>query len=147
MKIYWAYFWYVIRHKRFYFKRAFARRQFVAAFTHDLSKFLPSEFAAYARYFYGTPPNHSHHVQIKMDFDRAWLYHQRRNKHHWNYWVKADGHPVPMPEKYIIQMVCDWEAMALRKSGNSSALDFWLTNEKTMILHPITKRCIEGSLL
>ena len=51
---------------------------------HDLSKFSPSEFAAYARNFYGDRSD-------PYGFDRAWLHHQNRNDHHWEYWAARDG--------------------------------------------------------
>jgi hypothetical protein len=66
---------------------------------HDISKLFPSEFIPYARYFYGDYPERltvyekTHHwslknkAQIAYEFDLAWLKHQKRNPHHWQYWL------------------------------------------------------------
>ena len=44
-----------------------------------------------------------------IDFQRGWNLHQKRNKHHWNYWVsvtrKNEIIPTPMPSKYVMQMI------------------------------------------
>ena len=68
---------------------------------HDLSKFLPSEFLPYACYFYGPRAR----VGALRDgtgyykptdtgdaaFDFAWLLHQKRNDHHWQWWVLPEN--------------------------------------------------------
>lgn len=47
---------------------------------HDWSKFLPSEALAYARHFYGPKDD-------PKSFNVAWLLHQNRQPHHWEYWI------------------------------------------------------------
>ncbi len=111
-------------------------------FTHDLSKFRPSEFMPYARYFYGdyisnTVLNNVSCIEnkskiktkeiIKEEFERAWELHYKRNKHHWNHWIICNGEIlIDMPEKYIKQMICDWKGMA-RKFGGT-AQEFYMKN-------------------
>ena len=51
---------------------------------HDLSKFSPVEFGAYARQFHGDKGD-------PAGFTLAWLDHQNRNSHHWEHWVSRDG--------------------------------------------------------
>jgi hypothetical protein len=89
---------------------------------HDLSKFLPGEFIPYARYFYGDKNDISRgrdstgYYQagdtISDDFNFAWLLHQKRNRHHWQWWVlPMDDGTVKifdMPIKYRKEMICDW---------------------------------------
>ena len=64
---------------------------YLHAFTHDISKFMPSEFFPYAIYFYGQFKTEDERNQAKEVFDRAWLRHQNRNGHHWDHWVDAQG--------------------------------------------------------
>jgi hypothetical protein len=86
---------------------------FIQGIMHDMSKFLPREFFAYAKYFYGKDKE-----RAKAAFERAWSKHYNINKHHWEYWLcdfedvfndcKIEKIPLHMPSKYIIEMVCDW---------------------------------------
>jgi hypothetical protein len=74
---------------------------------HDLSKFTPAEFGRYARNFYGKGDD---------NFSLAWLHHQNRNDHHWEYWVNRTSYnqprdgTIPMPETAVREMVADWLA-------------------------------------
>jgi hypothetical protein len=124
---------------------AFKERLFISAFTHDMSKFLPSEFIPYANWFYGRPEDSRKLMEIKNQFAAAWLLHQHRNKHHWDYWVKSDGMPVPMPRKYINQMVCDWRAMSRQRGGDIAA--YWTSNAHTFRMHPETRRTVKFLIL
>lgn len=51
---------------------------------HDWSKFTPSEFFAYRRYFCGDGKN-------KEEFERAWHRHLKRNPHHWEHWFSTSS--------------------------------------------------------
>ncbi len=77
---------------------------------HDWHKFLPSEYFAYLSYFYygnkDIPLNkdswkRNSSEEVKKAFDLAWNFHQKRAKHHYQYWVliKDDGtiKPLEMP--------------------------------------------------
>lgn len=140
--MYWRYFWYVCEHKWNVFIECIKSRQFIHGITHDLSKFLPSEFIPYARFFNETnrTKNYKQSDENNINFQLGWLKHQKRNKHHWNYWVsvtrKDEIIPLPMPVKYIRQMIADWRGMS-RKFGGS--LDqYWNDNKDKMILHQST---------
>jgi len=88
------YLWQVLRHKWFIFIEACKLGIPWLGLIHDWSKFLPSEFFPYTRYFRGgKSPNDEPHG---IDFDYAWLNHQRRNKHHWQYWVLMNDNPQPV---------------------------------------------------
>lgn len=52
MNKYIKYLLYVLEHKKNVFKTCWNKGLYLHAFTHDLSKFRPSEFIPYARYFY-----------------------------------------------------------------------------------------------
>ncbi len=82
--------------------------------THDLSKYSPAEFLVGARYFQGDrSPNDAERKQGGAS--RAWMHHKGRTRHHYEYWTDyqfVPGSlpmigPVPMPDKYILEMFCD----------------------------------------
>ena len=66
---------------------------------------------------------------------------KNRNKHHWHYWVKSDGHAVPMPRKYVKQMVADWRGLG-RQAGFDRAGVFYAKTKHRMVLHKKTKSLI-----
>jgi hypothetical protein len=139
MKKYWDYLKYVLEHKKNVFIECWKRGLYIHAFTHDLSKFSPIEFISYAKYFYGTKEE-----KAFSNFDHGWLNHQRKNKHHWGYWVDSSGKALIMPQKYIKQMICDWEAMG-RKFGDTAKW-YYLKNKENYILNPITIIYLEREL-
>jgi hypothetical protein len=98
----WAYLKYVIRHKWFVFVAGCRLGIPWLALLHDLSKFLPDEWRWYARHFYA--PDGSKQTWQGKDgfyvaagndtkFDRAWLKHIKRNKHHPQHWVRVSWSP------------------------------------------------------
>lgn len=109
--IYLQYLWYVIRHKWFVFIECCKLGIPLAGITHDLSKLLPDEFIPYARYFYGPKVATNSKVfdyernefvtkmeppaEVKEAFDKAWNHHQKRNPHHWQYWLLSPDNPRP----------------------------------------------------
>jgi len=118
--MYFKYLVYLLEHKKNVFICCFKRGLYWHGLTHDLSKFLPDEFIPYARFFYGKYSTEKQ-KQINKDFDKAWDKHKQRNKHHWEsplHKLGKDGELI-MCEKYIKQMVCDLEAMALKFGDNA----------------------------
>ena len=98
---------YVLRHKWYVFVECCKLGTPLRGILHDLSKFLPSEWFPYARHFYGNLPNWDDVKRIcptyqykntkqgnKDLFDIAWLLHQKRNKHHWQYWLLLEDNPI-----------------------------------------------------
>lgn len=86
MRRHWAYLKYVLRHKWFVFLACLEYRVplWIAIF-HDWDKFLPDEWFPYARCFY--KPDGSKQYEPSLAFDAAWNLHQKRNKHHWQFWL------------------------------------------------------------
>jgi hypothetical protein len=86
-------------------------------------------------------------------FDFAWLLHQKRNRHHWQWWIlPEDGGGVKvleMSRQDTVEMVCDWRGAARAQKSKSpdprmSEVQFWWTrNNHKMQLHPRTRRRIE----
>jgi len=143
IKIYWNYFRYIIEHKKNVAIECFKMGLYWHAITHDLSKFLPSEFFPYAIKFFSGDYAYKY-FEVESNFNIAWLYHQRRNKHHWDYWVNSDGKSIQMPEKYIKQMVVDWNAMG-RKFGDTGK-SFYQKNQYRMKLHHETRNTLDKLL-
>lgn len=93
-----AYLKYVLRHKWFVFVAGTRLGIPWLALLHDNSKFLPDEWRWYARHFYapdGTKQTWQGKDGFFVDadhdtkFDRAWLKHIRRNRHHPQHWVRV----------------------------------------------------------
>jgi hypothetical protein len=147
VKTYWEYFKYVIEHKKNVAIECIKMGMIVHAITHDLSKFRPSEFIPYARFFYAKDRanNYNKSDENDMNFQKGWNHHQKRNKHHWNYWVsvtrKDEIIPMEMPMKYVKQMIADWKGMS-RKFGDTPK-SYFDKNKDSMILHPKTIEKIE----
>lgn len=113
-------------------------------FNHDRSKYSPEEYHPYDAYFYG---NKSY--KVVNDFNYAWLHHIHQNPHHWQYWVlinddEKDGTiALEMPERYVIEMICDWWSFS-HKTGDLYEIFKWYDdNKERMILHDATRKKVE----
>ena len=109
---------------------------------HDYSKYDDDEFDAYCNYFYPSEEFPSDESR----FNEAWLIHQNKNPHHWQYWVliSDSGHiePQDMPLSEICNMLCDWGSFSA-KDPNSTAYSWYLQNKDNMILSKNTRDCVE----
>lgn len=150
---------YVLRHKWFVMLACFSYGIIWRGLVHDFSKFLPSEWFPYARFFHepdGTKKTRRDKTGYykptdtgDVEFDFAWLLHQKRNKHHWQWWTvpQEDGttRVFPMPEKYVREMFCDWIG-----AGRAQGVTEWWNprpwfdiNRHKMQLHPETIAALE----
>jgi hypothetical protein len=148
--MYWNYFKYIIEHKWNVGIECLKMGMPIHAITHDLSKFLPSEFIPYAKYFYETDKatNYDKKTENDKNFQSGWCYHQKRNKHHWNYWVsvtrKSNAQlPIEMPRRHVRQMIADWRGMSRKFGGTWQK--YYAENKQEMILHEETKRQIRDT--
>lgn len=143
--MYFAYFHYLLRHKWFVFRQC--RRFNVSlwrAVKHDWSKFLPCEFFAYARRFYGTAIDGT----VEVVFDKAWNHHIHLNDHHWEHHVLVRGGNkttvMRMSEMQVREMVADWHGTAQSRGLAADTTPGWyLTNREAMALHPATRSRVE----
>lgn len=123
MRRHWAYFKYVMRHKWFVFWACLKLGVPIwVALLHDWDKFLPDEWFAYARTFY--KPNGAKQYDESADFARAWMLHQHRNKHHWQYWLHVDipSHNASAPlykTDYLVWDRGEAQRVVKRNSGAS----------------------------
>lgn len=162
MKEYFGYFWYVVKHKYFVFRACVKYGIIWRGLVHDLSKFLPSEFFPYARMFYGNrKPIRDKTGYYKPydtgddEFEYAWLKHTRRNKHHWQYWVlshdeddKSVRHQkvFDIPDKYIMEMICDWIGASFAQKTGYTAYDWYKVHRHKLGLSIRTRILIEKKL-
>ncbi|MCI0728857.1 MAG: DUF5662 family protein [Chloroflexi bacterium] len=155
-----AYLRYVLRHKWFVFWECQKLRvPLLQAILHDWHKFLPDEWFPYAHYFYrpdGTPRQHRDGTGYYKptdtgdhDFDYAWLLHQKRGKHHWQWWVLPEDNGglkvLPIPDRYRREMLADWRG-AGRAQGTPDTLAWYVKNKEKMQLHPTTRAWVEEQL-
>jgi hypothetical protein len=148
---------YIFRHKWFVFVAGCKLGVPFLAALHDNSKFRPSEWIPYVNFFYGKKA-----VQVRDStgyykptgtgnaaFDYAWLLHQKRNKHHWQWWTLPEDEGglkvLPMPDKYRREMLADW--IGAGRAQNTPGVKGWYAaNKHKMTLHPETRAWIEAQL-
>ena len=129
------------------------------------------EFKPYARKFYGSSIDKIYHKdnippfvvadwniikyrtyeQVDVEFGVAWNEHQKRNKHHWQYWLLTNDSDEPqtvaleMPERYVKEMVADWKG-AGKAYGTPNTRKWFLEHEKDIVLHPKTLELVKELL-
>lgn len=121
---------------------------------HDISKFSPLEFIEGVKYYQG---NRSPIDACKEDngYSAAWLHHKGRNPHHYEYWqdnFDNGGHPLKMPYKYALEMVCDYLGAGKAYMGKDFTIEkeyqWWLNkSSKPIAMHPHTKKFVGDLLL
>ncbi len=163
-KIYFKYLWYVIKHKWYVMLECFKQGLWWRGLTHDLSKLRWSEFVPYAKHFYGKKA----HLYTQRDstgyykptntgdpdFDFAWLLHQKRNDHHWQWWCcPEEGNSIkvfPMSKKAMTEMVCDWigagRAQGFKGDKYEEVRRWYSKNRDRMILEETTRFLIESKI-
>ncbi len=116
--------------------------------THDLSKYSPTEFSVGAKYYQGTRSPNAAEREDK-GYSEAWMHHKGRNRHHYEYWTdmsKQSGQyeAVPMPRKYLVEMVMDRRAACMVYQGkdytDGSALAYFEKSRERSLMHPQTRK-------
>lgn len=128
---------YLLRHK-FYVLCAGRRRgvPLWQLIIHDWSKFLPSEFFPYTKLFCGE----------ESEATRAAIaLHVSRNPHHWEHWC-PEGVPLPIPDRYLQEMLSDWDGAALAKSDGVDTPTFYARNRDAIRLHPLTRIIVDHKM-
>ncbi len=115
---------------------------------HDLSKYSPTELSIGARFFQGNrSPNAAEREE--KGYSEAWMHHKGRNRHHYEYWtdmsrVTRNYESVPMPRKYLVEMVMDRRAACMVYQGKAytdgSALEYFDGSREKMLMHPQTRQ-------
>lgn len=157
---------YIFWHKWYVAVECFKRGLYWRGIVHDWSKLLPSEWVPYANFFYGEgakPVRDKTGYYKPTDtgdaaFDFAWLLHQKRNKHHWQWWILPEDNGgvkiLPIEEPYLTEMICDWIGAGKAQGHFSPPTDpmqetrkWWTANNHKMQLHPETRKEIERRIL
>ena len=164
-----AYLAYVVRHKWYVSVECFKAGILWRGLMHDMSKFRPSEFFPYARYFYNRDGTRRDRRDKSgyykptdsgdQAFDHAWFLHQKRNQHHWQWWIFPDDGPgyspwkpgedtvyklkiLPMSAAARKEMQCDWVG-AGKAQGSLGVKDWYAKNRDKIILHPDTRKAVD----
>jgi len=157
---------YVFKHRWFVFLECCKMRLYWRGIVHDLSKFLPDEFFPYADYFFGQHAGqgsvrdetgyHSIDYDQVSEFHFAWFLHQKRNKHHWQWWVlvrdaddfhKGETMIFDMPPRYRKEMLCDWRGASKAQGFKSNTKTWYLKNGRKLKLHPNTRKWLDDQIL
>jgi hypothetical protein len=151
LRMHWRYLCAVLRHKRFVYEegRALGLGRW-QCLIHDWSKFTPRMWGPYARAFYGPKNIKTGKPDGQPDFDAAWLWHQRVEPHHWQYYVLMEDsgkvHCLPIPDKYRRELLADWRG-ANRAYGDQSLWSWYMKTRPARRLHPETQEWLEGRLV
>ena len=125
---------------------------------HDLSKFTPTEFAAYGAHFHTARPVHECATSFYQPtgaartFDEAWIHHLHRNDHHWQFWTLTEAETgsvccIRMPEACALEMVADWWGAYRARAPRGIPVGLWFReNEWRIRLHPGTRALVEDLL-
>lgn len=149
---YLQYLKYIIRHKYYVMIECFKYGLYWRGLIHDISKFLPSEFFPYVKYFYINERFEKYKIEynkIEDDkkFNYAWLFHIKRNPHHWQHWVLLEDEgniiPLDMPYKYIIEMICDWIGASKTQGYGNNIKEWYKKNKDKMKLSIKTRSLVE----
>jgi hypothetical protein len=115
---------------------------------HDLSKYTPTVFRVGVKYFQGNrSPNGAE--RDDKGYSLAWMHHKGRNRHHYEYWTDLSPktgryESVPMPRKYLAEMVMDRIAACKVYQGDkytdASALIYLEKGVDRIRMHPQTQQ-------
>lgn len=83
----------------------------------------------------------------KLLFNTAWLHHQNRNKHHWQYWMlqnDQDGAElIDMPDLYILEMAADWYGAGRAITGREKIGPWYIENQDKIQISYRTRKILE----
>lgn len=151
----WKHFKTVTYHKYLVAKGCFRVGLYRQGIFHDMSKYGPTEFLVGVKYFQGDrSPNNAEREDI--GYSSAWLHHKGRNKHHYEYWIdyrsgkEAKLIPVPMPKRYVAEMIMDRIAASKVYRGdeykNEDPLLYYLMGKDSGLIHEETAKMLERIL-
>lgn len=143
-----GHFWTVTHHRHLVCQGCFRVGLYWQGLTHDLSKFSPTEFWPGVRYYQGSrSPNAAERED--RGCSQAWMHHKGRNRHHYEYWTDMLPNsptyvPIPMPRRYLAEMVMDRRAACMTYQGKAyrpdSALRYFERSRDRLPMHPQTKQ-------
>ena len=144
----WQHFKTITHHRYLVCKGCFRVGLYWQGLTHDLSKYSPTEFWAGAKYYQGDRSPNAAEREDK-GYSEAWMHHKGRNRHHYEYWTDMSRQTrcyesIPMPRRYLAEMVMDRRAACMTYQGSSyrddSALAYFERSLEKELMHPQTAR-------
>lgn len=162
---YFRYTYELLKHKWYVIKYGLKLKvPFYLLLIHDISKFHPDEFFAYANHFYnkdgskrevrdetgGYDPS-----KQSNKFKLAWLHHQNNNKHHWQYWIiphynafydDTSLNIIDIPKKYIREMIADWISAGICISKRLNPIGWYNKTKRNMAFTDKTLDILEKIL-
>ena len=144
----WQHFKTITKHRLLVQSGCFRVGLYWQGLTHDLSKYSPTEFLAGAKYYQGTRSPNTAEREDK-GYSEAWIHHKGRNRHHYEYWTDMNlqtrnYESVPMPRKYLVEMVMDRRAACITYQGDKytdgSALEYFDKSREKTLMHPQTRQ-------
>ena len=144
----WRHFLTITKHRMLVLDGCFRVGLYWQGLVHDLSKYSPTEFWNGARYFQGTRSPNTAERELK-GYSEAWIHHKGRNRHHYEYWTDMNlqtrnYEPVPMPRKYLVEMVMDRRAACMIYQGKAykpaSALEYFDKSREKTLMHSQTRQ-------
>ncbi len=147
----WQHFKTITHHKWLVMLGCFRVGLYRQGITHDLSKYMPSEFCVGAKYYQGTrSPNAAEREAV--GYSTSWMHHKGRNRHHYEYWTDLSRETmryesVPMPRRYLVEMVMDRRAACMTYQGekytDASAWEYYARSKERNFMHPQLQRELE----
>ncbi len=145
----------ITRHRHLVIKHCYKCGILWQGLRHDLSKYSPTEFLEGIRYY---RPDRSPNVGARdaNGYSRAWMHHQGRNRHHFEYWIDYNSkskkrEPVPMPVRYVVEMFCDRIAASKIYFGNeyddSKTYMYFEKGKGKHYMHPRTASMLKKLLI
>lgn len=147
----WKHFCTITHHKLLVMQGCFKVGLIRQGLCHDLSKYSPTEFWIGAKFYQGTRSPNAAEREDK-GYSEAWMHHKGRNRHHYEYWsdMSVETHRyeyVPMPRKYLVEMVMDRRAACMTYQGKAytpaSPLKYLQGSRERLLMHPQTQRELE----
>ena len=147
----WKHFKTITTHKLIVMDGCFKVGLYKQGLLHDLSKYSPTEFLVGVRYYQGDKSPNAAERRDK-GYSESWIHHKGRNRHHYEYWTDMNVatwkyESVPMPRKYLVEMVMDRRAACIVYQGKNytpdSALNYYLQSKDRNLMHPKTQRELE----
>lgn len=152
----WKHFKTITYHKYLVAKGCFRVGLYRQGILHDLSKYSPTEFMVGVRNYQGNRSPNDAEREL-LGYSSAWLHHKGRNRHHFEYWIDYSKQappgqmvPVPMPDRYIAEMIMDRIAACKVYKGrdytDAAPYEYFRKGAKHHAMHPYTSETLERML-
>ena len=128
---------YLITHKAFVAWAGIAKVRGIPLkqlLVHDTSKFSREEYQTYRKKF---RPLEGEDELPQSQWDEALVHHYNSNQHHPEHW-RIGNRPIPMPDRYIKEMIADWLGAGRALTGSWDLTEFLSNRFDSFTFHPKT---------